>query len=245
MSPLPVRMADHWGPRADIAGRAVYHWHMLFGDQPAVHELAALAQRKLDGLPGLDPVPLRWLHLTTLVVGFADEVPPPSLDTMLSTARGLLAELEPIGVSLGRVLYHPEAVVLAVEPPTALEPVLSAVAIATREAGLPGRTATDPWLPHITVAYSNCTGPAEPVIEAVGRRLPPTEITIRSVSLVAQRQVGHSWQWQLVDEVRLRPSGVQGRPSGVQGRPSGAQRRPGAAQRGPAAAQRPKGWSFQ
>jgi hypothetical protein len=36
-----------------------------------------------------------------------------------------------------------------------------------------------------------------------GLRVPPTEITIRSVSMVAQAQVGHSWQWQPIAEVRL------------------------------------------
>jgi hypothetical protein len=40
-------------------------------------------------------------------------------------------------------------------------------------------------------------------IEALGLRVPAAEITIGSVRLVAQAQVGHSWQWQPVAEVRL------------------------------------------
>jgi len=60
---------------------------------------------------------------------------------------------------------HPEAAVLLVESAEALEPVLSAGQIATREAGCDGHTDTDPWRPHISIAYSNGSGPAGPVAE--------------------------------------------------------------------------------
>jgi 2'-5' RNA ligase len=179
---------------------------MLFHDQPAVAELAELAQRKLAGVAesaGLDLVERQWLHLTTLIVGFADEVPEASLDAMVAMARDHLASMPPIKVTLGRVYYHPEAVVLVVEPLDALSPVLDAVRSAAAAAGSAGHTDTDPWLPHITIAYSHGMAPAAPVIAALGRHLPPTEITIRSVSLVAQDQVGHSWQWQPMAEVQL------------------------------------------
>lgn len=204
MSSLPDQMSTHWWQRPHRRpGRAEYHWHMLFGGQPKVLELAALAQRKLDGLPGLDLVPLQWLHLTTLVVGYADQVPKPAVTSMVDTATNLMADIEPIEVSLGRVYYHPEAVVLLVDPPGALDPVLSAVSIAAREAGCEGRPGTDPWVPHISVAYSNGSFPAGPAFAALGRRVPETEITISSVSLVAQTQVGHSWQWEPVADVTL------------------------------------------
>jgi 2'-5' RNA ligase len=206
MGALPERLADHWWQRPGRRpGRLQYHWHILFHSQPAVHELAAAGQRKLAGLAGLDLVPLQWLHLTTFTLGFADQVPRQAVEAMVATATQLLADTEPITVSLGRVFYHPEAITLLVEPADSLEPVLSAVQIAAREAGCDGRPATDPWRPHISIAYSNGSGPAALVIEALGLKVPPTEITIRSVSLVAQAQVGHSWQWQPVAEVPLGP----------------------------------------
>lgn len=207
MSPLPAQLADHWWQRPGRRpGRGEYHWHLLFRDQPQVRAAAAAAQRRLAGFPGLDLVPLQWLHLTTLSCGFADQVPGPQLKSMVDTARQLLAGDEPIPVRLGRVLYHPEAVTLAVEPADALAPVLSAVSIAAREAGLTGRPGTDPWVPHISVAYSNGTGPAGPVIEALGLRLPEVAATVTSATLVAQSQVGHSWQWQVAADVRLGPA---------------------------------------
>ena len=204
MSPLPTEMADHWWQRPGrMPGRELFHWHVLFHDQPGVGALVAMAQERLAGLPGLDPVPAEWLHLTTYIVGFADEVPDGRVETMVREARRLLAGVAPIPVGLGRVHYHPQAVVLPVEPIRALDPVLDAVHAAARSAGCDGHTDTDPWLPHVSVAYGNGSGPAAPVIAALGRRLPGIEVAIRSVSLVAQTQVGRSWQWRPVAEVPL------------------------------------------
>jgi len=176
---------------------------MLFHDQPKVLELAATAQKKLAGQPGLDMIEMPWLHMTTYIVGFADEVRDSAIEAMTADARRRLAQVAPIQVSLGRVGYATNAIVLPVEPPGALSPVLGAVRAATRAAGCEGHTDTDPWWPHISVAYSNATIPAAPIIAALGRRLPQAEITIRSISLVSQTQVGRSWQWQPVAEVPL------------------------------------------
>jgi 2'-5' RNA ligase len=204
MSPLPTQMVDHWwqrpGRRPD---RELYHWHMLFNDQPAVRELAAKAQDRLMGLPGLDMVPIRWLHLTTYIVGFVDEVPDSKVEAMVGEARRLLARILPIPVSLGRVFYHPEAVILPVEPVGVLNPVLHAVRAASDFAGCVGRTDTNPWQPHISVAYGNGVSPAAPIVAALGRSLPPVHVPFRSVSLVAQTQVGKTWQWRPVVEVPL------------------------------------------
>jgi 2'-5' RNA ligase len=90
-----------------------------------------------------------------------------------------------------------------VEPLGVLDPVLDAVRAATGAAGIEGHTDTDPWIPHVSVAYSHASGPAAPIIEALGRWLPATEITVRSVSLVAQTQVGRSWQWRQTAELQL------------------------------------------
>lgn len=204
MSPLPAQMTSHWWQRPGRRpGRELYHWHMLFHDQPGVHALATAAQGKLAGQEGLDMIDLPWLHMTTYVIGFADEVPDSAIKAMTADARRRLSRVAPIPVSLGRVFYASNAIVLPAEPPGALGAVFDAVRAATSAAGCEGHAATDPFVPHVSVAYSNATIPAAPIIAALGRWLPKTEITISSVSLVAQTQVGRSWQWRPVDEVRL------------------------------------------
>jgi 2'-5' RNA ligase len=205
MSPLPEQMESHWWQRPGrTPGRELFHWHMLFHDQPAVRELAATAQERLAGLPGLDMVPQPWLHVTTYVAPFVDEVSDQQLTAMVQEARRLLSGVAPIAVRLGRILYHPQAVMLAIEPLGALEPVLDVVRTATRASGHEGHAATNPWVPHVSVAYSNGSGPAAPVISALGRMLPRVDVKIASVSLVAQIQVGHTWQWRPVAELHLR-----------------------------------------
>lgn len=204
MSPIPEQMTSHWWQRPGrLAGRELYHWHMLFHDEPPVRELVKAAQAKIVGLPGLDMIPIPWLHLTTYVVGFADEVSASAIAEMTADARRRLSQIEPIRVSLGRVGYATEAIALPAEPFGALTPVLDAVREATRAAGCEGHTDTNPWLPHVSIAYSNASIPTAPIIAILGRWLPRTEITIRSVSLVAQTQVGRSWQWRPVAEILL------------------------------------------
>lgn len=204
MSPIPAQMTSHWWQRPGrMPGRELYHWHILFHDQPKVQELVAVAQGKLAGLPGLDMIETPWLHMTTYIVGFADEVADSAVEKMISKANRLLSEVPPIEISLGRVGYATQAVALPAEPTGTLNPVLDAVREATRTAGCQGHTDTDPWLPHISIAYSNASIPTAPIISALGRWLPRIEITIRSISLVSQTQVGRSWQWRPVAEIFL------------------------------------------
>jgi 2'-5' RNA ligase len=204
VSPFPEELTSHWWQRPGrTPGRELYHWHLLFHDQPAVQGLAAAAAAKLAGLPEIDPVPVQWLHLTTLIVGFADQVPAEAVGIMTAQAQSRLAGIAPIPIELRHLIYDQEAVVLAVEPFGALDPILAALKAASAASGYAGQTDSEPWLPHISIAYANRTASAVPIIEALGTRVPETEITIRSASLVAQTQVGRCWQWRVISEAHL------------------------------------------
>lgn len=202
-------MASHWWPRPGRReGREQVHWHVLFRDQPLVRELAAVAQQRLAGLPGLDLVPAAWLHMTVLIVAFADEIGT-EVEGLIGQASKHLSSIAPATVTFGRILYHPEAVMLGVRPDGALDPVLRAVQEATFAAtGRYGIVEHQPWTPHVTLAYANTSQPAAPIVAALGRQLPPREVTIRTVSLVAQTQVGHTWQWRSLAEIPLGPDGT-------------------------------------
>ncbi len=202
MSPFPSRMEDHWRLQPDVdPGRAQLMWFMVVGDYPEVAELALLGQRRLAGLGGLDLVPRRWLHVTVLIAGFADEIASEQVGVMAGEARRLLARTPPVTITLGRVLYHPRAIMLDAGPPGALEPVLRVAQHATRLAtGRDGELYGEPWTPHITLAYSNTAGPAGPVIEALGRELPRQQAAVTSISLVSQAPA-QRWTWHLVTDV--------------------------------------------
>ena len=211
MSPLPTRMTDHWAiqPGTDPQHRQLM-WPVTLGADRTVIELTRQAHRRLAGIPGLDLVPPRWLHLTTLTSGPADAIAPGALAAMIEEAQHLLAAITPITITLSRVLYHPRAVMLDAGPAEPFKPVIEAIQTATRHARSSTVLYHDPWRPHITLAYSNGTQPAAPVIEALGRSLPARQVTIRSVSLVTQSP-GQRWTWDLIANLPLAAAEFQQR----------------------------------
>jgi hypothetical protein len=83
--------------------------------------------------------------------------------------------------------------------------LLEAAKFATRAAtGRDGVLAHDAWIPHVTVAYSNSDGPAAPIINALGKRLPDRAVTIRSPHIVNQdgpETSGTGGLWQGFDSM--------------------------------------------
>src|SRR5450755_1089418 len=109
--------------------------------------------------------PHEWLHMTTAVAGPAASFSGEQLQQMTRTAATLLADVPPMTVTLGRVLYHPEAIMLGVAPTEALQPMRDAALQATRLANGGQETDAVParWTPHITICYSISDQPAQPL----------------------------------------------------------------------------------
>src|SRR2546430_13412931 len=202
MSPLPDRLIDRWQNRAEITpDHGVVYWHILLGDQPDVRELARSAQDRLLRFPGLHMTPPQWLHITTLIAGGTDEVGPAEMSLMLAEAATRLSRVRPITVAVGRVLYHPEAIMLAVGPEDALSPGGGAAQSPTRtilcRAGTNG-SSMESWVPHVTLCYSTTQQPAAPIIAELGKELPSREVRIDGLSLVVQRGPERRWDWHPV-----------------------------------------------
>jgi 2'-5' RNA ligase len=203
MSPLPTQMIDRWEKRAEPKpGEGTIYWHILFQEQPQVRQLAQYAQTRLAHFSGLHMTPAKWLHMTTLIVGSTEQIPDGDIPKLTDEASRTLSEVPPITVSLGRVLYHPEAIMLGVVPEDALGPVFTALKSATKiVTGQGGLNEPTSWTPHITLCYSTSRQPAEPLIAALGRELPPCDITVDSVSLVIQDGPERLWHWSPVATV--------------------------------------------
>ena len=103
------------------------------------------------------------------------------------------------------MLYHPEAIMLAVKPTRALVAVREAVQAATRTvAGDHQPTGPSPgWIPHITICYSTADQATEPIIKAIGQPAQDCEVQVSAVSLVIQRGPERLWDWHTVDTIRL------------------------------------------
>ena len=196
-------MADRWaGRREPGPGQGQLYWHVLFKNYPQVQHLAFIAQQRLARFPGLHFTPRQWLHMTTLIAGFAEEFTEDEVGDMVERARQLLAGIPPITVTLGRILYHPEAIVFALRPGAALDPVFKAVRAATHLAATGEETArSQAWTPHVTVAYSTSVQPAGPIIAALGRELPSCQVTISRIDLVVQEGSERLWNWRSIAEV--------------------------------------------
>ena len=206
---LPDRMSDRWQNRPEPApGGGAVSWHMLMRDYPEVVNLARQAQQRLAGFDGLHMTPLQWLHITTLLAGPAADFSPDKLRQMTETATDLLASTPPAAVTLGQVLYHPEAVMLGVTPAETLTGIYNAARSATHQ--VTGEHAPDGnparWRPHITVCYSKSSQPAKPIIEALGTQLPGCDIDISALSVVVQHGPERAWDWSVVSTIRLATS---------------------------------------
>ncbi len=101
------------------------------------------------------------------------------------------------------MIYHPEAIMLAVTPAENLAPIREAVQAATNAAANSVTDSESGWTPHVTLCYSTADQPAEPIITALGKQLPARQITIDAVSFVIQDGPERAWNWTTVGTIRL------------------------------------------
>lgn len=210
MSPLPEQFANRWrdGYGAADPGHGTLYWHVLLGRDMEFRKNAAAAQRRLARFPGLHMTPLQWLHLTVLNAGHVEGISDTAIAEMLEIARTYLSDTGTriIPVNLSRVLYHPEAIVLAADPADSLNPILQAARKATLavtgQKGTMGRY-SQRWIPHVTLCYSTGIQPAGPVIAELGKRLLGCQASIDNLSLVVQHGSEWLWNWSPAGSVSL------------------------------------------
>ncbi|MEV0613508.1 2'-5' RNA ligase family protein [Nonomuraea sp. NPDC050404] len=193
------RMRDHWwwrpGWRAD---RRKYTFHATFQDQPALHRLVAAYQAPLSALDGLDLVPYRWLHLTTQDIGFTDEVGDAELTAITHAAALRLAAHSRLRLTFTRPVTDPESLQFQVRPAEPMRAVRHALREAIAEVrGCEGVTGTEEeWVPHMSIAYSNSDGPAEPYEAALrGVDPDPVTVTVRAMQLIVLERDEHLYRW--------------------------------------------------
>jgi 2'-5' RNA ligase len=205
MTAWPGQMIDRWHDRTEPGpGEGDVYWHMLMKDHPQVIDLARDTQQRLAGFPGLHMTPLERLHITTLLAGPADHFAEDQLQQMIATALAMLADTPAVTVTIGGIVYHPEALMLDVKPKRALAGVHDAVRAATRAVtGHDLDSASPRWIPHITVCYSTADQAMAPIIAALGPQQRKCRIQITTVSLVIQHGPERLWDWRTVGAVHL------------------------------------------
>lgn len=200
-------MRDHWWWRPGWrAGRSFHTWHVTFADQPDIHRLAADYAPVLATLPQLDPVPVRWLHLTLQGVGFTDEISPRDVDRIVQAARTRCAVLKPFTVTIGPAHVAPETIQMPARPVESLTQLRLAIRAGIGEVwghdNVPELETG--FRPHVSLGYANATGPAGPLADALDAHdRHAAEITVDSVALINLNRDHKAYEWTDVATVHL------------------------------------------
>jgi 2'-5' RNA ligase len=201
MSPLPTEFHDRWMNRAEPAtGLGTVYWHVLMSRYEGARLAAQDAQALLSQVDGFHLTPPEWLHMTTYLVGPAERYDRQQLAGMIATAKRELASASPIEVRISRILYHPEAVMLAIDPAQELQQLRTAAAVAS---GTEATKSGPSWAPHMTVGYSTTNRSAEPIVRLLGLSVASRTATIDRLTLVIQWGPERTWNWESVGEIVL------------------------------------------
>jgi 2'-5' RNA ligase len=204
--PVPPRFVDRWRAREDLPpDDGVVYWHVLMNQAPDIRAGAIEAQRTLAGFPGLHLTPRAWLHMTIMPICRIHELTPTDSAALVAAARERLAAVPAIEIETSQLLYHPEAVVLRLRPGRDLAGLAEAVGeatAATLSSWTPNGHLADPWIPHVTIAYSTTDKPAPPIVAAAGHHIRLRRAVVSEVTLVEQWGPERSWDWRVVDTVR-------------------------------------------
>ena len=205
MSTDELQMADHWWWRPGWReGREFYTWHVTFQDALDVHRLAEAYRRGLAGVPGLDLIPDRWLHLTMQGLGFTDEVADADLRAIIDAAAVRLRGLPAFGMTLTRPEITPEAIRWEAQPGDAPAAVRSGIRSAIGDVWPEVPEDATGFAAHVSIAYSNATGPTEPVARALAAvDEPPAVARIEHVDLIRLNRNHQMYEWETVAEIPL------------------------------------------
>ncbi|MFD0883391.1 2'-5' RNA ligase family protein [Streptosporangium algeriense] len=204
---MDVETRDHWWWRPGWRpGRSFYTWHFLMEDQPALHTFVQRVRPALEAVTALDPIPSRWLHMTTQGVGFADEVSQEDLTTISAEVAGQLAELDPIATRLGPLTTDAEGVHLPADPTEAFVRVRAAIRTGIGQVWGADRVpeAEQEFHPHVSLAYANTDGELLRLIrQALDEYRESVPVTLDRVSLIALNRDEGQYRWRTVATLRL------------------------------------------
>jgi 2'-5' RNA ligase len=220
-----VPLRDHWWPRPGWRpGRIALTWHVIFPDSAPLARHVAAYQRALDVLPGVDPVPAEWLHLTVQAIGWADEVPAATVSAVVDAVRARVSTLAPFDLVFHRPTIYGEAAAIRSHPHAPVVRLREAVRAGLHDVlgddGVP--TAPEQargFLPHVTVAYSRVDADVGPYAAALaGVVRPPTTVPVSEVTLIRQeRLLAPHWQYRWTVEAVARLGAPPSASAGHQG----------------------------
>ena len=199
---------NHWWWRPDWpAGRPLYACHLTLDDQPELRDLIRHYQDALAHLGGLDLIPPGSLHLTMQRVGFLDEVSPAELNSVAEQIADRLRDAPAPVVTFHEPTVREEAVFLRALPAEPVDTlrlaVHQAIAAVLGPRVPPPR---EPYLPHVSVAYVNSDGPAQPLFGALsGVHQAPVTVTFRVAPILTFHRNRQMYEWTSARPIPIGP----------------------------------------
>ena len=201
-TPLPASMRNHWWWRPGWReGRHIYACHLTLDDQPQLRELVAYYQQALTGMPGIDLIPPRWLHLTMQGIGFTDEIGAAELVALDQALTAELGTIDPPTVEFRYLTVDPEAIYLKAHPAETLYPLRSKMHAAVSSVLGPEQF-TEPapdratFLPHVSIGYTNRDDEAEPIAAALDSLTTrPVKVTFTKADLLEFHRDRRMYEW--------------------------------------------------
>ena len=201
---------DHWQWRPDWdVDRPYLLWYVDVEAPPDLAGWLAETTARWRDDPVVDPVPLRWLHLTLDDVEFIDRLSRDRADAVVVAARQALDRCPASPLTLGPVGPMGDAVVLHADDDGQLAGVRDRLRAATAQILGPGAlTELQTFEPHVSVGYVNDTCEQD-------RLLAPLEdlrdrefsTTVRHVTLAAVTRRDRHYQWVPYDTIELDEAG--------------------------------------
>ncbi|WP_406257398.1 2'-5' RNA ligase family protein [Streptomyces chartreusis] len=199
-------MRNHWWWRPGWSvGRRFYTWHLTFEGQEDVHRLAAEYRSALAPLGDiLTPIPDQWLHLTMQGVGFVGETKEEDVNAIVEAAHAHLAAVPAFDLRIGPAVLDPEAVLLQVDPDSAVRTVRNSIRTAIGEVLGEIPEKAEGFTPHVSVAYSAQDGPTSPIRQILGGlSLTPAQARISSAELIVIHRDNQMYEWEPFAKVPL------------------------------------------
>ncbi|MFJ8646334.1 2'-5' RNA ligase family protein [Streptomyces sp. NPDC093546] len=198
-------MRDHWWWRPGWSeGRRFYTWHLTFDRQPEVHRFAEQYRAVLAPVGGLDLIPDRWLHLTMQGIGFVGEVAEQEVLSIAEAAKRRLANVPPFDVVLTTPVVDPEAILAPVQPDAPVRAVRDAIRASIGDVLPEVPERAEGFRPHVSVGYSNGTGPAAPFVAAIAAaEVAPAHAHITHAELIIINRDNRMYEWESLAQVPL------------------------------------------
>jgi 2'-5' RNA ligase len=202
-----TQLHNHWYWRpGHRPGRPFYTWHLTFDGQHDLHRLVTEYHQVLRDVPGLDLVPIPWLHITMQGIGFVDEVSDTDRDAIIKAANRRLAIISAPTVTFRHVTIRPEAVTLYPHPAESVRAIRAEIREAIADVWGTSHVpeTADKYQPHLSIAYVNSEAESSHVAETLSvKNYDPVRLVLKFASCIAIQRANHLYHWDTHATVHL------------------------------------------